>query len=238
MYDKRNIINEIKEFKNKFDLNTVDTQKAEQLTEELYVNKEVPFDNKKIDDTITVSNKRNVMILISAFFIVFVVFITILVPIVLNNNSSNSFVYYDESQIETQIIDDIDKFVEDSSLSPRYYRGDTFLNSFQAGYVKDSGKLVYLQQKAIIFDTSTFDTIELSIVLSKDRFQIFDNFEKFANELIVGEVTVQYRTDTMGQTSNIYASFQDANVKYNLCLSIIAGLSIEDKLFYYISNII
>lgn len=81
-------------------------------------------------------------------------------------------------------------------------------------------------------------TIVLNMVLTKDKFQNFENFEKFTNTTEMAEMTVQFKTEVTGQTSKIYARFQDSSVIYYLQISTASEISAENKLNQYISNII
>lgn len=238
MDDKRDIIEELKGFKDQFTLNSNDTKKAEQVAEELYGNKNPADADIKEGETVVVSRKRNIIIIVAAFFIVCAIFLAIFLPIMLKEKPGTGINYYNPSQIETETIDNIDEFIADNNLTCQYYKGDAFINDFQAGYVKKGNQLVYLIQQSVAMDTSGFDTIVLNIVLTKDKFQAFENFEKFTEVLVIDGVTVQYKTEMTGQTSKIYASFEDSSVIYYLQISTSSVSSAEDKLNQYILNII
>lgn len=237
MDDKRDIIEELKGFKDQFTLNSNDTKKAEQVAEELYGNKNPADADIKEGETVVVSRKRNIIIIVAAFFIVCAIFLAIFLPIMLKEKPGTGINYYNPSQIETETIDNIDEFIADNNLTCQYYKGDAFINDFQAGYVKKGNQLVYLIQQSVAMDTSGFDTIVLNIVLTKDKFQAFENFEKFTDVLVIDGVTVQYKTEMTGQTSKIYASFEDSSIIYYLQISSSSDVSAEEKLNHYIPNI-
>ena len=237
MDDKRDIIEELKGFKDQFTLNSNDTKKAEHIAEELYGNKNPADADIKEGETVVVSRKRNIIIIVAAFFIVCAIFLAIFLPIMLKEKPGTRINYYNPSQIETETIDNIDEFIADNNLTCQYYKGDAFINDFQAGYVKENNQLVYLIQQSVAMDTSGFDTIVLNIVLTKDKFQAFENFEKFTDVLVIDGVTVQYKTEMTGQTSKIYASFEDSSVIYYLQISTSSDVSAEEKLNHYIPNI-
>ena len=237
MDDKRDIIEELKGFKDQFTLNSNDTKKAEQVAEELYGNKNSSDADINDGNAVAISRKRNVIIVVAAFFVVCVIFLAIFLPIMLNEKPGTGINYYNPSQIETEIIDNIDEFIADNNLTCPYYKGDAFINNYKAGYVKESNQLVYLVQQSVAMDTSGFDTIVLNIVLTKDKFQAFENFEKFTDTLVIDDVTVQYKTEMAGQINKIYASFEDSSVIYYLQISASSGVSAEEKLNHYIPNI-
>ena len=238
MDDKRDIIEELKGFKDQFTLNSNDTKKAEHIAEELYGNKNPSDGDIKEGGALVVARKRNIIIIIAAFFVVCAIFLSIFLPIMLNKEQGSGIKYYDLSQIETEIIDNIDEFIVDNNLTCRYYKGDSFISNYKAGYIKENKQLVFLVQQSVAMDTSGFDTIVLNIVLTKDKFQAFENFEKFTDVLVIDGVTVQYKTEMTGQTSKIYASFEDSSVIYYLQISTSSDVSAEEKLNHYIPSII
>lgn len=237
MDDKRDIIEELKDFKNQFTLNKSDTKKAERVAEEMYGNKN-SLNSVKEGDSIAVARKRNIIIIVTAFFGLCVIILSIFLPFILKNKSGVGIKYYDFSQIETGVIDNIDLFIESNNLNCQYYKGETLINNFQAGYIKESNQLCFLVQQSIVPDISGFDTIELNIVLTEDKFQSFENFEKFTDTVVIDSVTVQYKIETTGQTSKIFASFQDSSVVYYLQISTSLVETAEDKLNQYIPNIL
>ena len=238
MDDKRDIIEELKGFKDQFTLNSNDTKKAEHIAEELYGNKNPSDGDIKEGGALVVARKRNIIIIIAAFFVVCAIFLSIFLPIMLNKEQGSGIKYYDLSQIETEIIDNIDEFIVDNNLTCRYYKGDSFISNYKAGYIKENKQLVFLVQQSAALDTSGIDTIVLNIVLTKDKFQAFENFEKFTDVLVIDGVTVQYKTEMTGQTSKIYASFEDSSVIYYLQISTSSDVSAEEKLNHYIPSII
>ena len=237
MDDKRDIIEELKGFKDQFTLNSNDTKKAEQVAEELYGNKNSSDADINDGNAVAISRKRNVIIVVAAFFVVCVIFLAIFLPIMLNEKPGTGINYYNPSQIETEIIDNIDEFIADNNLTCQYYKGDAFINDFQAGYVKESHQLVYLIQQSVAIDTSGIDTIVLNIVLTKDKFQAFERFTKFTDSVEIEGMNVQYRVASSGQTRDIYASFEDSSVIYYLQISTSSDVSAEEKLNHYIPNI-
>ncbi len=238
MDDKRDIIEELKGFKDQFTLNSNDTKKAEQVAEELYGNKNSSDADINDGNAVAISRKRNVIIVVAAFFVVCVIFLAIFLPIILKEKPGSQIKYYDFSQVETDVINDIETFIEDNKLNCQYYKGETLINDFQAGYVKENSQLVFLIQQSVVMYASGFDTIELNIVLTKDKFQAFENFEKFTDTLVIDDVTVQYKTEMAGQINKIYASFEDSSIIYYLQISSSSDVSAEEKLNHYIPNII
>lgn len=238
MDDKRDVIKELKEFKDQFVLNKDDTKKAERIAEDLYVKKGNISADTSESTAIAISRRRNIVIVSAAFLIVCVAFLSIFLPLVLKENPVSQIKYYDYGQIETDVIDDIDKFIKDNELNCRYYKGDSTIDDFQAGYVKENRQLVFLVQQSVAVNVNGMDTIVLNIVLTEDKFQAFESFAKFTDEIVVNGIKVQYRTAVLGKTQNIYAEFQDSSIIYYIQIFTSSGSSAEEKLSQYISNVI
>ena len=187
---------------------------------------------------IAISRRRNIVIVSAAFLIVCVAFLSIFLPLVLKKNPGSQIKYYDYGQIETDVIDDIDKFIKDNELNCRYYKGDSTIDDFQAGYVKENRQLVFLVQQSVAVNVNGMDTIVLNIVLTEDKFQAFESFAKFTDEIAVNGIKVQYRTAVLGKTQNIYAEFRDSSIIYYIQIFTSSGSSAEEKLNQYISNVI
>ena len=238
MDDKRDVIKELKEFKDQFVLNKDDTKKAERIAEDLYVKKgKISVDTSE-STAIAISRRRNIVIVSAAFLIVCIAFLSIFLPLVLKENPVSQIKYYDYGQIETDVIDDIDTFIKDNELNCRYYKGDSTIDDFQAGYVKENRQLVFLVQQSVAVNVNGMDTIVLNIVLTEDKFQAFESFAKFTDEIVVNGIKVQYRTAVLGKTQNIYAEFQDSSIIYYIQIFTSSGSSAEEKLNQYISNVI
>ena len=238
MDDKRDVIKELKEFKDQFVLNKDDTKKAERIAEDLYVKKGKISADTSESAAIAISRRRNIVIVSAAFLIVCVAFLSIFLPLVLKENQGSQIKYYDYGQIETNVIDDIDKFIKDNELNCRYYKGDSAIDDFQAGYVKENRQLVFLVQQSVAVNVNGMDTIVLNIVLTEDKFQAFESFAKFTDEIVVDGIKVQYRATVSGQTQNIYAEFRDSSIIYYIQIFTSSGSSAEEKLSQYISNVI
>ena len=95
MDDKQDIIEELKGFKDQFTLNSDDTKKAEQVAEELYGNKNPSDGNIKDGGALAVARKRNIIIIIAAFFVVCAIFLSIFLPIMLKKEPGSGIKYYE-----------------------------------------------------------------------------------------------------------------------------------------------
>lgn len=229
MDDKRDIIDEIKNFKEQFPLNAEDTKKAEDLTRELYGGN-APANEEK-SDVLAASRKRNIVIWCVSVFLVCALFLGIFLSLFLRDNGSN-LIYYDYEEIKTENVEDISVFMKENNLSCKYYRGTAFSNTYQAGYIAENNILAYLQQQSLIFAAEGFDTMELGIVFIEGKFREFDDFEDLTETMEIDGLSVQYLQEEQANGSCIlYASFRLDSLVYYLQVT---TQSAEGKLETYI----
>ena len=214
MDDKRDIIDEIKNFKDQFPLNAEDTKKAEDLTRELYGGN-APVNEEK-SDVLAASRKRNIVIWCVSVFLVCALFLGIFLSLFLRDNGSN-LIYYDYEEIKTENVEDISVFMKENNLSCKYYRGTAFSNTYQAGYIAENNILAYLQQQSLVFAAEGFDTMELGIVFIEGKFREFDDFEDLTETMEIDGLSVQYLQEEQANGSCIlYASFRLYSLVYYL----------------------
>lgn len=231
MDDKRDIIDEIKNFKDQFPLNAEDTKKAEDLTREVYGGKAPTHEKEKKGEVLAASRKRNIVIWCVSVFLVCALFLAIFLPVVLKKNVNNN-VYYDSKQIRKDKVDDILDFINVNSLACKYYKGNSIANTYYAGYVIETDQLVYLQQESLVFSQNGFDTLMLNIVFTQDRFREFDDFNELVQETTVNDIQVQYKeAEQVDGSCILYASFRLDSLVYYLQVT---TQSAEGKLETYI----
>lgn len=231
MDDKRDIIDEIENFKERFPLNAEDTKKAEDLTRELYGGNAPTHEKEEKGEVLASSRKRNIVIWCVSVFLVCALFLGIFLPFFLRDNGSN-LIYYDYEEIKTENVEDISVFMEENNLSCKYYRGTAFSNTYQAGYIAENSILAYLQQQSLIFAAEGFDTMELGIVFIEGKFREFDDFEDLTETMEIDGLSVQYLQEEQANGSCIlYASFRLDSLVYYLQVT---TQSAEGKLETYI----
>lgn len=228
MDDKRDIIDEIENFKERFPLNAEDTKKAEDLTRELYGGNAPANEGKS--DVLAASRKRNIVIWCVSVFLVCALFLGIFLPLTLRGG--NDLKYYNYEQIKTENIDDISVFLNDNELACKYYKGSAVSNTYQAGYIIETNVLAFLQQQSLVIGADGFDTIELSIVFVAGRFKEFDDFNELVLETTVNDIQVQYKeAEQVDGSCILYASFRLDSLVYYLQVT---TQSAEGKLETYI----
>lgn len=231
MDDKRDIIDEIENFKEQFPLNAEDTKKAEDLTRELYGGNAPTHEKEEKGEVLASSRKRNIVIWCVSVFLVCALFLGIFLPFFLRDNGSN-LIYYDYEEIKTENVEDISVFMEENNLSCKYYRGTAFSNTYQAGYIAENSILAYLQQQSLVFAAEGFDTMELGIVFVEGKFREFDDFEDLTETIEIDGLSVQYLQEEQANGSCIlYASFRLDSLVYYLQVT---TQSAEGKLETYI----
>lgn len=230
MDDKRDIIDEIKNFKEQFPLNAEDTKKAEDLTRELYGGKAPTHEKEEKGEVLASSRKRNIVIWCVSVFLVCALFLAIFLPLTLRGG--NDLKYYNYEQIKTENIDDISVFLNDNELACKYYKGSAVSSTYQAGYIIETNVLAFLQQKSLVIGADGFDTIELGIVFVEGRFKEFDDFEDLTETMEIDGLSVQYLQEEQANGSCIlYASFRLDSLVYYLQVT---TQSAEGKLETYI----
>lgn len=228
MDDKRDIIDEIENFKERFPLNAEDTKKAEDLTRELYEGNAPANEGKS--DVLAASRKRNIVIWCVSVFLVCALFLGIFLPLTLRGG--NDLKYYNYEQIKTENIDDISVFLNDNELACKYYKGSAVSNTYQAGYIIETNVLAFLQQQSLVIGADGFDTIELSIVFVAGRFKEFDDFNELVLETTVNGIQVQYKeAEQVDGSCILYAFFRLDSLVYYLQVT---TQSAEGKLETYI----
>ena len=216
MDDKRDIIDEIENFKEQFPLNAEDTKKAEDLTRELYGGKAPTHEKEEKGEVLASSRKRNIVIWCVSVFLVCALFLGIFLPLILRDGNSD-LIYYDNEQIRSSDIDDIDKFMSSNNLEFKYYKGTSLSNTFQTNYIKTTNQLAFIQQESLVITQNGFDTIILSIVFVEGRFREFDDFEDLTETVEIDGLSVQYLQEEQANGSCIlYASFRLDSLVYYL----------------------
>ena len=223
MDDKRDIIEELKSFKDQITISGSETEKAERVAEELYGNSGRQPEGKAKGGIVALVRKRGFLWLI-AFLLCCVIFLSIFLPIILRDKPGNNVLYYDVNQVERKIIDDIDTFVAENNLTCHFYGGTTLKNNYYAGYVIESQQLVFVRQEAMALVENGFDSFVLSAVLTQDKFQEFEDYTNFTDEVTIGDTVVQYKQILAGQ-SNIFVAFQKSSLVYYLSITTSAAAS-------------
>lgn len=229
MDDKRDIIDEIENFKEQFPLNAEDTKKAEDLTRELYGGNASA--NEEKSDVLASSRKRNIVIWCVSVFLVCALFLAIFLPLILRDRKDN-LIYYENEQIRPSEVDDIEEFMESNNLKFKYYRGISLWNVYQANYINEINQLAFIQQEALILSQNGFDSIILNIVFVEGNFKKFDDFNELVLETTVNDIQVQYKeAEQVDGSCILYASFRLDSLVYYLQVT---TQSAEGKLETYI----
>lgn len=231
MDDKRDIIDEIENFKEQFPLNAEDTKKAEDLTRELYGGNAPTHEKEEKGEVLASSRKRNIVIWCVSVFLVCALFLAIFLPLILRDRKDN-LIYYENEQIRPSEVDDIEEFMESNNLEFKYYRGISLWNVYQANYINETNQLAFIQQEALILSQNGFDSIILNIVFVEGNFKKFDDFNELVLETTVNDIQVQYKeAEQVDGSCILYASFRLDSLVYYLQVT---TQSAEGKLETYI----
>ena len=229
MDDKRDIIDEIENFKDQFPLNAEDTKKAEDLTRELYGGNAPANEGKS--DVLAASRKRNIVIWCVSVFLVCALFLASFLPLVLRDGK-NDLIYYNNEQIRFVEVDDIEDFITSNELNFKYYKGTSLSNTYQAGYITETNQLAFIQQESMVITQNGFDMLGVNVVFIEGRFKEFDDFNELVLETTVNDIQVQYKeAEQVDGSCILYASFRLDSLVYYLQVT---TQSAEGKLETYI----
>ena len=233
MDDKRDIIDEIENFKDQFPLNAEDTKKAEDLTRELYGGNAPASEGKS--DVLAASRKRNIVIWCVSVFLVCALFLAIFLPLVLRDGK-NDLIYYNNEQIRFVEVDDIEDFIVSNELNFKYYKGTSLSNTYQAGYITETNQLAFIQQESMVITQNGFDMLGVNVVFIEGRFKEFDDFSELVLETTVNDIQVQYKeAEQVDGSCILYASFRLDSLVYYLQVT---TQSAEGKLETYIGALV
>lgn len=231
MDDKRDIIDEIENFKEQFPLNAEDTKKAEDLTRELYGGNASTHEKEEKGEVLASSRKRNIVIWCVSVFLVCALFLAIFLPLVLSDRKNN-LIYYNNEQIKFVEVDDIEDFITSNELNFKYFKGMSLSNTYQAGYITETSQLAFIQQESMVITQSGFDMLGVNVVFIAGRFKEFDDFEDLTETMEIDGLSVQYLQEEQANGSCIlYASFRLDSLVYYLQVT---TQSAEGKLETYI----
>lgn len=124
-------------------------------------------------------------------------------------------VYFDDSSIYSEPIEDIGQFQQENGLSLSLYEGDLFGSKYTAVRYNEDGRLLYVRQTAAMLTEEGVDTIKLSICLSEGRFPGFNVFTQLDQTMQVGGIEAAYGQDSMDENT-FYAKFTAGGLVYCL----------------------
>ena len=142
--------------------------------------------------------------------------------------------YFDTAEISVVSIETpLTAFIEENALAVRYLTGLQDVN--KAAYTLEEGQLVYLTQQTLFLSSTGFDTVNLGIVLTGDKFQYFELFEEITDPVSISNVDIIYGQTVIKNQYNIKAKFAYEDITY--FLEIVTD-SAEGKLEYYVNTLL
>lgn len=142
--------------------------------------------------------------------------------------------YFDTAEISVVSIETpLTAFIEENALAVRYLTGLQDVN--KAAYTLEEGQLVYLTQQSLFLSATGFDTVNLGIVLTDDKFQYFELFEEITDPVSISDVEIIYGQTIVENQYNIKAKFAYEDITY--FLEIVTD-SAEGKLEYYVNTLL
>ena len=105
--------------------------------------------------------------------------------------------YFEDSSIYTETIEDIGQFQQENGLSLSLFEGDFLGSKYIAVRYIEDGRLLYVRQTAAALTAEGLDTITLSICISEGRFPGFNVFTQLGQTMQVGGIEAAYGQDSM-----------------------------------------
>lgn len=154
-----------------------------------------------------------------------------------SGSGNSSTIYYDDNDITFTIITDVSTYVQEHSLTLKYFNYQTAIT--HAAVITDTNQFAYIEQEMLYIGADGFDQVNLwSVVMTEADF----DFERFFNdsieEVTVSDIKVDYATKAEVGTGKqeIQAKFTYESVDYYLELTT-AG-EVEAKIEQYVNMLI
>ena len=126
--------------------------------------------------------------------------------------------YFEDSSIYTETIEDIGQFQQENGLSLSLFEGDLLGSKYIAVRYIEDGRLLYVRQTAAALTAEGLDTITLSICISEGHFPGFNVFTQLDQTMQVGGIEAAYGQDSMDENT-FYAKFTAGGFVY--CLKLV-----------------
>ncbi|PWM75799.1 MAG: hypothetical protein DBX59_00710 [Bacillota bacterium] len=195
---------------------------------------------KRKSDTIVLSRMASgivsaliALLLAAVFFCIYWITAGKMPPVTPNDENR----YFDSTEISYESIEDMPTFIQTNGLNVHYFTNEMGMGQNTAGYLLESGELVFLKQKLVFIDFSLgiLDEVQLGVVLSNDTFQDFDYFNKISDETKIDGIDVIFGQEIVKDQVNIKAKFEHEEISYFLEIT---TDNAEGKLEFYINTLL
>lgn len=151
---------------------------------------------------------------VAASILVFVIGLSVFLPIYLNSNEIE-IIYYSTDKIEFEDIENVDQFVLENNLNVLYYNDMSTITS--CARIKEDHDLAYINQDMISIGESGFDQIILNIVvLPNSEFEFINNFKVLDDSLQIFDLTIYYSGISLQDVTTYFATFKYEGLNYYL----------------------
>lgn len=154
-----------------------------------------------------------------------------------SGSGNSSTIYYDDNDITFTIITDVSTYVQEHSLTLKYFNYQTAIT--HAAVITDTNQFAYIEQEMLYIGADGFDQVNLwSVVMTDADFDFERFFDGFVEEVITLNISVTYKVKEEIDSPNkdIRAKFTYESVDYYLELTT-AG-EVEAKIEQYVNMLI
>ncbi len=229
MEDKKDVIEVFESFADAQEISNSVTLEAKDMVEKLY--------GEKSNSRRTWVNSNLKKILIPSFACLVMLLIALPVVLTLIGNVEDAPKYYASNEMSAVSIDNMSDFLSENTLSIYYYTDDIGMVASTANYVIETNELGYVQQKLLVFSSTSFDVVELGIVTSGDSFERYSVFFELEQIMTCDAIEISYKTErSEAQENIIYAYFNVDDVDYYLNIITIEETGVLEKYIELLLN--
>lgn len=134
-----------------------------------------------------------------------------------SGSGNSSTIYYDDNDITFTIITDVSTYVQEHSLTLKYFNYQTAIT--HAAVITDTNQFAYIEQEMLYIGADGFDQVNLWGVVMADADFDFEGFFSYLDkEVTVSDIKVNYmtRAELDSLERNIQAKFTYQSVDYYL----------------------
>lgn len=209
-HQEDDIIEQLKAYPDQFEAHEELTAKAVELTRELY-GKGSKYRRRK--------NRIRAIWSAASCAVVLAVALPVGLHFGLNGNQSAYFLGID---LQEQLVDTLDETIQANGLSLHYFSGQTegcIQCKNQVYIITETNEFAYILQTTLFLSSNNFDTVELGINPTNNKYEAFKSHDDLKESIAVGGMEVSYQVQgTDANEKLILASFSKDKVSYYMSI--------------------
>lgn len=216
MEENRDILEELQNYPNQFELKDELTEKAKALAKRKYDK----------EPRIRRAHGRAIFASVVSFVVLLCIAIPVSVYFSIISPIHDTPLYFWGNELQIEIVENLDETIEENNLTLHYYDDGYISVTNSVYFVIETGEFAYLKQRALFLREATFDTVELSVGLSNKRFEDFDDYYTLSEKTSILGKTVWYTMHQEEAYNRIIARFDDNSYTYYMSLQVTGTLDI------------